>query len=517
MEKVQICFEVALAMPVEQRKHYLKDLSDKEPEIYNEVQALIDADSKSKIWETPAQPSSSISYRSLQSGDEIGAYRIVKQIGEGGMGVIYRAEDQKLQRHVALKFLPAGQCKDEQFRQRFLSEARAASRLDHPNICVIHDVNETPDGLLFITMPCYEGETLTKRISRGPLQHDDAIDIAICVAEGLASAHQHNIVHRDIKPSNIMLTQDGGVKVLDFGIAKVENSDLTGTGISIGTLSYMSPEQLRGEAVDARTDVWALGAVFYEMLLGKQAFPAKALPDVIQAVLNQEYSELDSVQLPGAILQVLQRALARDAQQRFASMLELCDSLKELKRLITRSSGNTENLQQENDLTMLQMPVRQKKIKSYEWDESLLEQITELLLPALGPIAGIMVRRKAALAEDLEQLKTMLAGTITDKKSREDFQRQIQTQISAFTSPPVPQALKTSGTVAGIELSQLQLSELETELIDTLGPITQTLVRRHAQNASSISQLIETLSRHIDDENAGKAFVEKMLGKYSQE
>ncbi|MEJ2441186.1 MAG: serine/threonine-protein kinase, partial [Gammaproteobacteria bacterium] len=170
----------------------------------------------------------------------------------------------------------------------FMTEARAASRLDHPHICVIHDVNETADGQLYITMPYYTGETLDKHIDRGALALTDALEVAIQISDGLAEAHRHHIVHRDIKPPNIMLT-DNGAKILDFGIAKLDNMRLTSTGNSIGTVAYMAPEQLRGDPVDARADVWAVGASLFEMISGKRAFPGDVLPQIVNAVLYTFY------------------------------------------------------------------------------------------------------------------------------------------------------------------------------------------------------------------------------------
>ena len=197
---------------------------------------------------------------SLASGTPLGPYKIVSQLGSGGMGVVYTATDPRLDRRVAIKLLPPDLTRDETAKQRFLQEAKAASALDHPNICTIHEINETPDGQLYLVMAHYEGETLKERIARGPLDVNDAIDIATQVGQGLAKAHAAGIVHRDIKPANLMVTVDGTVKILDFGLAKLAGAEgMTQTGTTLGTVAYMSPEQLRGEDVDHRTDIWSLG------------------------------------------------------------------------------------------------------------------------------------------------------------------------------------------------------------------------------------------------------------------
>ena len=499
MEKVQDYFEAALAVPEQRRRAFLSELCGDDSHLYDEVIALLKADSQSKFWDSQGlfDLSKGRMQSCLQNGDEIETYTIVEQIGEGGMGVIYKAHDKKLQRHVALKFLPVSMCRDAQTRQRFLVEARAASQLDHPGICVIHDVSETPEGQLFISMPYYEGETLAKRISRGPLPHGEAVDIAIQVARGLACAHAHNIVHRDIKPANIMLTQTAGVKILDFGIAKVESAHLTQTGLSIGTPAYMSPEQLRGEPVDDRTDVWALGVVLFETLTGQQAFPARALPDVLHAILGDPGALYDgvTVDIPPSIRHVLEGAIERDPEQRFADMNTMLAALQNRDCTDTVSSGFT---------------LDRKKRRAYQWNDDVLDRIASILLPMLGPIAPVLVQRHAKNAADMQQLCAMLSDSLPDQASRDLFKKEMVMHVRAFTSPPVPQTIRSDGSLAGIDLSITQLAEIEAALIEILGPITQTLIRRHAQSATSLPQLMDTLSQHLENDVERKTFLEKM-------
>ena len=204
---------------------------------------------------------------SLAPGSTLGPYTITAELGHGGMGVVYTAQDPRLKRHVAIKLLTADLTRDETAKQRFLQEAQAASALDHPNICTIHEINETEDGQLYLVMAYYEGETLKERIDRGPLALDEVVDIATQIGQGLAEAHTAGIVHRDIKPANLLLAKGGVVKILDFGLAKLAGTEgITQTGTTVGTVAYMSPEQARGEEVDQRTDIWSLGVVLYEML-----------------------------------------------------------------------------------------------------------------------------------------------------------------------------------------------------------------------------------------------------------
>jgi serine/threonine protein kinase len=202
-------------------------------------------------------------------GQKVKHYRIDAELGKGGMGTVYRARDTHLDRDVALKFLPQHLSTDAETKSRFIHEAKAASSLDHPNICTIYDIEEADDGQLFIAMAYYEGQTLKERLEDGPLPTEEAVHVARQIASALRRAHNAGMVHRDIKPANIALTGDGLVKLLDFGIAKLAGATvLTREGSTIGTVHYMSPEQARGEAVDARSDLWSLGAVLFRSRCG---------------------------------------------------------------------------------------------------------------------------------------------------------------------------------------------------------------------------------------------------------
>ena len=197
-------------------------------------------------------------------GRTVSHYRILERLGGGGMGIVYRAQDTRLDRTVALKFLPMEWCQDPLLRERFSREARAASTLDHPHICTVFDIDETPEGQLFIAMAYCPGENLKQRTLRGPMPIEDAVDIAIQIGEALGGAHEGGIVHRDIKPANILITDRDQVKVVDFGLAKLAGeATVTRKGSVIGTPAYMSPEQATGDEVDGRGDLWALGAVLY--------------------------------------------------------------------------------------------------------------------------------------------------------------------------------------------------------------------------------------------------------------
>ena len=221
-------------------------------------------------------------------GETVSHYRIVSELGHGGMGVVYKAEDLRLGRFVALKFLPPDLMRDPDAKRRFFQEARAASALDHANVCTIHDIEETSDGRIFLSMALCDGETLKRRLERGAVPPVEAARIALLVARGLARVHQMGIVHRDVKPGNIMVTADGETKLLDFGIARLSGGgDLTRTGTTLGTIAYMAPEHVRGGDADERSDVWALGVVLYEMLTGRRPFSGATDYEILQAIVDR--------------------------------------------------------------------------------------------------------------------------------------------------------------------------------------------------------------------------------------
>ncbi len=259
-------------------------------------------------------------------GQTVSHYRILDKLGEGGMGVVYKAEDTKLKRLVALKFLPPDLGRDNVPKKRFLTEARAIAALDHPNICNIHEIGETRDGRMFICMALYEGETLQRRLERGPLPLREALDIGIKVCRGLANAHKHGIVHRDVKPGNIMLTNEGEVKVLDFGLAKLIGATrVTRTGATVGTVAYMSPEQTRGEDLDACSDIFSLGAVLYELVTGKSPFGndnEAAVVYRIACTAPEPLSKSRSDANP-QLQQVIEKALQKNVNDRYQSAADL--------------------------------------------------------------------------------------------------------------------------------------------------------------------------------------------------
>jgi eukaryotic-like serine/threonine-protein kinase len=269
-------------------------------------------------------------------GETISHYRITEKLGAGGMGIVYKAQDLQLERFVALKFLPHDLALSESDRERFLREARSASALDHPNIGVIHGIDKTVDGQLFIVMAYYEGQTLSQELSGGPLALRQAMDWACQITAGLAAAHACNIVHRDIKPSNIIITKENSARIVDFGLARVvATPSATMTGGTTGTLPYMSPEQILGEAVDQRCDCWALSILLVQMVTGSHPFARESSTAMTFAILNQPPAAIDS--LPALLQPIALHGLAKDVAHRYPDAKEMLADLEAARAQFTSS------------------------------------------------------------------------------------------------------------------------------------------------------------------------------------
>ncbi|MFC1502299.1 protein kinase [bacterium] len=275
-------------------------------------------------------------------GKTISHYRIIEELGRGGMGIVYKAQDTKLKRTVALKFLPPELTKDPEAKKRFIHEAQAASALDHSNICTIHEVDETEDGQVFIAMACYDGETLKQKINKGPLPIHESIDMAIQMAQGLQEAHDKKIIHRDIKSANVILTDKGQVKIMDFGLAKLTGQTvLTKEGSTLGTVGYMSPEQTQGKKVDHRSDIWSMGVVLYEMITGRHPFQGDYDQAVMYSILNDDPEPVTALRtgVPIEFESVINKCLDKNPANRYQHVSELRVDLKRLqKRMKTNGS-----------------------------------------------------------------------------------------------------------------------------------------------------------------------------------
>ncbi|HST22589.1 MAG TPA: protein kinase [Blastocatellia bacterium] len=345
LKHVAELFHAALEHAPDQRAAFLAEACASDPDLLKEVQSFLAAQEQVSGFLDEPGLSGGESTTQFEVGKTVGHYRLVALIGRGGMGEVYLAQDTRLHRRVALKLLRASFTHDRQRLKRFEREACAASALSHPNIFMVHDFGQDGD-LHFIVSEYIEGETLRQALKRGQLNFGQALDVAIQVAGALAAAHQAGIVHRDIKPENIMLRPDGYVKVLDFGLAKLGERDDAPPGLSafsiidthpgmvMGTVNYMSPEQARGLAVDARSDVFSLGSVLYEMLSGRPPFDGETASDVIVGILEKEPLLLASYwpDVPPEMQRIVSKTLQKDREERYQSIKDLHLDLKHLKR-----------------------------------------------------------------------------------------------------------------------------------------------------------------------------------------
>ena len=352
-QEIEQLYHAALQRDASEREAFLVEACKGDDALLREVESLLRYEVQAENFiESPAIDVAAKMMADDQSatvatGQVIDHYKIVRPLGAGGMGEVYLADDTRLHRKVAIKFLPAHFTQDRKHLRRFQQEALAVATLSHPNVCTIHEVIETGDNRHCIVMEHVEGMTLRDRIADGPMNLNEALGVAIQVASALSSAHAAGIVHRDIKLENIMLRRDGYVKILDFGLAKLTEPDIpldpeantqmlikTSPGVVMGTVYYMSPEQARGLPVDARTDVWSLGVVLYEIVTGQKPFVGQTQTDVIISIAEREPAPLSNhvSEVPARLEQIVKKALAKDREQRYQTADDLLTDLKGVKQ-----------------------------------------------------------------------------------------------------------------------------------------------------------------------------------------
>lgn len=326
--RVESLFHRLAPLEPAERESLLLEISSEDPALGDELVSLLAAHDGPGVLDRLTKKLAPVPHGAVAPGDELAGtsvahFEIEALIGRGGMGDVYKARDSRLGRDVALKFLPPWLGRDPAARDRFLVEARIVSSIDHPNVCTLLEMGETDDGRLFLILPYYEGETLKRRLGREALEPAEAIDVALQVARGLSAAHDRGVVHRDIKPANLLLTANGRVKILDFGVAKLADVSLTRTGETPGTAVYMSPEQAAGRAVDERTDLWSLGVVVHEMITGTR-------PDPPALVSAGGLRDRAGRPLPPALVAVLEGLLARTPAERYPDAHSVASDLEVL-------------------------------------------------------------------------------------------------------------------------------------------------------------------------------------------
>ncbi len=367
MQQIQQLFHASLERQAEERRPFLQQACADDLELQSEVEALIaaHADAADTFLQSPVhEPVSALPTEPITqilpptAPRTISHYEVISLLGKGGMGEVYLASDKSLGRKAALKILPARYTTNADLVHRFEREAKAASALNHPNILTVYEIGQTDDSH-FIATEFIAGETLRQRLKRAPMPLPEALDIALQIAAALNAAHEAGIIHRDIKPENIMLRPDGYVKVLDFGLAKLTEAthapdeSTTQTGMIMGTPSYMSPEQARGQKVDHRTDIWSFGVVLHELVSGVRPFSGDTQADLMVAILERQPTLLPS-HLPEQLQTIVTRALTKEPPNRYASSHELIEDLKALRRKVEFASELKHAAQTDEAQTILQ-------------------------------------------------------------------------------------------------------------------------------------------------------------------
>ena len=394
-KRISAIFDGAVDRPTPERADWVQRQCEGDTALYQEVEKLLVAHERAEgVLDLPMEGLASEALRDAQEpasgAEQVGPYRIVSEIGRGGMGVVYKAEDPRLGRFVALKFLPPHLMANERAKQRFLAEARAASALDHPNICTIHDIGQTPGGRLYFAMAYYDGQTLAGRISKGPLPMEDVLGIAVEVSRGLGHAHAASVIHRDIKPSNILLTTNGQVKVLDFGLAKRGLSPISDPNTRVGTVSYMSPEQAGGGEVDTRADLWSLGVTLYEMIVGRAPFRGEYTEAIIYSILNEDPDPVSGLRtgVPMEVERIVEKALEKQCADRYQHADDLVVDLQRIQRAMksgtARISGAIPRPRAQPSVAVLPFANMNRDAECEFFAEGIVEDITLALTKVEG-------------------------------------------------------------------------------------------------------------------------------------
>ncbi len=437
---------------------------------------------------------------------QIGRYRVESVLGRGAMGVIFKAHDPVIDRKVAIKLVRADLLDGEDrtdYIARFQQEAQAAGRCAHPNIVGIYDF-ALHEGNPYLAMEYIDGVTLNQVAARtSGFTIPEVVDLAVQMLDGLGAAHALGVVHRDIKPANVMLTERGRVKVTDFGISRLDTSHITGAGAVVGTPSYMSPEQCRGEPVDARSDLFSVGVVLYELLTGTKPFAGRSSHEVWNRLLNEDPPDSAGLRpdAPPALHAAIRRALAKPLAARFATAAAMAEALAEV------GGPRAGALASPVDLDRTVMAARTNGAGANEagfaLDSTTLGTIERRLARFVGPIAHFLLKSAVRKADTVETLCQALAANIDSPENRETFNKEMQVQLAGSLA-------RSTGTSAGTALSDPDLVRATAALTQYAGPVSRVLVKRAAPGCADLEQLWQRLAQHIDAPADRAAFLKRL-------
>lgn len=453
----------------------------------------------------------------MENISTIGRYRIESWLASGAMGDVYRAYDPVIDRPIAIKILRRELVRGGDFEawiQRFRREAQTAGRQFHPNIVTILDFGEEA-GAPFLAMEYIEGQNLANLLKEtGRLGPGRGVPIILQVLEALGFAHTHGIIHRDIKPSNIMVQENGHVKVADFGIARIDSSEMTIVGDVLGTPAYMSPEQLWGAPIDQRADLFAVGVVLFETMTGVKPFRGKSITEIIAHMQTRGPEDIlvHVPDAPPALKEVVARALAFNPEDRFSSAAEFSRVLNEARLM----GGDLRPAANPGDQPVLSVPAAPKPAVPLEGPRPSAESLAEIeqdLASIIGPLARIAVLRAAKSSGGMEQLHLKLATYIDNEAERADFLRRGRERVNAVAvasavsiSLPLPQPGQPFEGLS-ISLAPDLLSRIEVSLTQFIGPIARVLVRRQLSKSASLIDFYSELANHIPDERDRAVFL----------
>jgi len=454
-----------------------------------------------------------------QIPETIGKYRIQQELGQGAMGVVYRGYDEQIDRIVAVKVLHShllSGAQGEEFLQRFIQEARAAARCLHSNIVTVFDFGEE-QGKPYIVMEYVEGIELKAQMTAfDKISLPLVVDIVIQVLNALDHAHEKGIVHRDIKPANIIVLKSGSIKVSDFGVARVDASELTGTGYMVGTPSYMSPEGLQGLQVDYRADLYSVGVLLFELLSGQRPLQGSQPSAHREAIEGLSHRSAHNIE---ALLPVVSRSLESAAGARYQSAREFIDGLKAVEG-IDLSTVATSSLPEIDEQTISRSRAGATNSSQSQWGPEFLSSIEHSLLKHVGPMAKVLVKKVGKNSSSIAELSSGLASYIPNQSEREQFVHNLESAVeqrshsivagsSAADSSALPAEQSIAGSAAAIALSfsEQELATLSAKLVTYMGPVAGRLVKKAAKHATSVEELQHKVAANIKNSAEREAFI----------